>query len=242
MRKCIFSVLLACTLLAEGCSHSDIRPFEQIRGAVSRLLSYPGYTVSDEKILNGAGDLAAVAVIMTVSIEDLQSHSKTKKILQILSLAFEAPQQIRDSNRRPTAAMLLLDHIEKAYCGKEKCNEIENVRFEIQHNTSTGKPLEYVSLESEPPVDWEHMQWVASILNATVDIKQGMTRKDLLRVFTAEGGISMRTQQTYVLKACPYIHVDVEFSPVQNTGAIEGHGSDRITKISKPYLDGMHMD
>jgi hypothetical protein len=42
-----------------------------------------------------------------------------------------------------------------------------------------------------------------------------MTREDLLRVFITEGGLSTRTQQTYVLKVCPYIHVDVEFSPTK---------------------------
>jgi hypothetical protein len=48
--------------------------------------------------------------------------------------------------------------MEKAYCGQEECNEVENLRFEIQHNASTGKPLEYVSLEGAPPVDWEHTE------------------------------------------------------------------------------------
>ena len=243
MQRCFFPLLLACTALTQGCSHNNIQPLEQVRGAVSRLLSYPGYTVSDKKILNGAGDSAAVAVIMTVSVEDLKSPNKVRKILQVLNLAFEAPQLITESrNRRPTAAMLLLDHIEKTYCSEEKCNEVENVRFEIQHNTLTGKPLEYVSLAGEPPVDLEHTQWVASVLNSTFEVNPGMTREDLLRVFTTESGLSTRTQQTYVLKGCPYIHVDVEFSPVKNLGAIEGTASDKIAKISKPYLDAMHVD
>jgi hypothetical protein len=69
-----------------------------------------------------------------------------------------------------------------------------------------------------------------------------MTREDLLKVFTIEGGISTRTRQTYVLKGCPLIHVDVEFTPVGNPGALEGTASDKIAKISKPYLDGIHVD
>lgn len=190
-----------------------------------------------------AGDMAVVAVIRSISVEDLKSHEKARKVLLILNLAFAAPQLITaGGNRRPTAAMLLLDNMEKAYCDQEECNEVENLRFEIQHNASTGKPPEYVSLEGAPLVDWEHTEWVSSILNATLDIKPGMTREDLLRVFTTEGGLSTRTQQTHVLKVCPYIHVDVEFSPTKNPSAVEGHGSDKITKISKPYLDGAHMD
>lgn len=67
-----------------------------------------------------------------------------------------------------------------------------------------------------------------------------MRREDLLRVFTTEGGLSTRTQQTYVLKGCPYIHVDVEFSPVR--GLLASQRNDKIAKISKPYLDAVHID
>jgi transposase InsO family protein len=56
----------------------------------------------------------------------------------------------------------------------------------------------------------------AANAHSAFEIKPGMTREDVLRVFTTEGGLSFRTQQTYVLKGCPYIHVDVEFSPVRH--------------------------
>jgi hypothetical protein len=58
-----------------------------------------------------------------------------------------------------------------------------------------------------------------------------MTRSDLQLIFTTEGGISTRTQRTYVFKDCPYIKVDVVFS---DTGATEAE--DRIVSISRPYL------
>ena len=63
-------------------------------------------------------------------------------------------------------------------------------------------------------VDTEHTQWVSRVLAWADDIKSGMTRRDLLRVFVTEGGISTRMHRTYVLKQCPYIKVDVEFGPV----------------------------
>jgi hypothetical protein len=108
---------------------------------------------------------------------------------------------------------------------------------------STGRPLENVSLPGEPVVDWEHTQWVGSVLTWTDDIKPGMTRKDLPRVFTVEGGISTRTRRTYVLKRCPYIHVDVEFSPAANwQGYLSQPFDDKILRISKPYLDHLHVD
>jgi hypothetical protein len=64
-------------------------------------------------------------------------------------------------------------------------------------------------------VDWDHTQWVSSVLAWTVDIKPGTPQRDLLRVFSTEGGVSTRTHRTYVLKQCPYIKVDVEFAAVR---------------------------
>jgi hypothetical protein len=101
-----------------------------------RLLSYPAYTGSDEKVLNRAGDMAALAVIRRVSMEDFNSPEKATQILLTLHLAFAAPQLVASStNRRPTAAMLLLDHLSKTKYDREHVNEIENTRSEIQHST-----------------------------------------------------------------------------------------------------------
>ena len=57
-----------------------------------------------------------------------------------------------------------------------------------------------------------------------------MTRSDLLRVFTTEGGLSSRTHRTFVLKECRTIKVDVEFSGSGD------EAEDKITQISRPYL------
>jgi hypothetical protein len=237
-------ILMAYSAFAQKCSNDDFVSFCETKTAVLRLLSYPAYTGSDEKVLNRAGDMAALAVIRSVSMEDLNSPEKARQILLILKLAFAAPQLIAaNTDRRPTAAMLLIDHLCKANCDRGNGGEIENIRNEIQHNTSTGHPGEVVNLAGEPPLDMEHAQWVSSVLRWTYDIKPGMTRKDLLRVYTVEGGLSTRTHRTYVLKGCPGIKVDVEFVPVGNVpdGLIESPNY-QILKLSKPYLDYSHMD
>ncbi len=239
----VMFILMTYAAFAQECSNDDVVSFCETKTAVLRLLSYPAYTGSDEKILNRAGDMAALAVIRSVSMEDFNSPEKARQILLILNLAFAAPQLIAaNTNRRPTAATLLLNHLSKTNY-REHVDEIENIRNEIQHNTSTGHPYEVVTLEGEPPLDMEHIQWVSSVLRWTYDIKPGMTRKDLLRVYTVEGGLSTRTHRTYVLKGCPGIKVDVEFVPVGNAqdGLIESP-NDQILKLSKPYLDYSHMD
>jgi hypothetical protein len=74
-------------------------------------------------------------------------------------------------------------------------------------------------------------------------IQPGMTRSDLLEVFTMEGGLSNRLRQTYVLKGCEIIHVDVTYSPISNeTDHLTELPGDKIDTISKPYLDTFHAD
>jgi len=239
-------VILAmiCSSCARSVASDEPGSFQMIQSAVLRVLHYPSYTAADEKTLNHAGDMAALAVISSLSVEEMKSPEKERQILLVLSLAFEAPQMIANSiDRKPTAALLLLDHLQETNYGGQKVNQIENVRNEVRHNTSTGKPFEFVTLAGEPPIDWEHTQWVSNVLGWTSNVKPGMTRKELMRVYTIEGGLSMRTNRTYVLKGCPEIKVDVEFSAVGPATEPGGESfDDRIVKISKPYLDYGRVD
>jgi hypothetical protein len=87
-------------------------------------------------------------------------------------------------------------------------------------------------------IDLEHTKWVESVMRSIFTIKPGATRKDLLRVFTEEGGLSTRTERTYVYKRCRYIKVDVEFAPVGDLQeGLSEMPADKITTISRPYLD-----
>jgi len=84
------------------------------------------------------------------------------------------------------------------------------------------------------PSETEHMQWLDSVLRLEGMLKPGMTRKDLSKLFTEEGGLSTRTQRTYVYRQCPYIKVDITFAPVQ--AGINEMPEDVIVNISRPYL------
>ena len=63
-------------------------------------------------------------------------------------------------------------------------------------------------------------------------IQPGMTRGDLSKFFTTEGGLYTRRQRRYAERRCPYIKVDVEFEPVG-----EENTADIIAHISKPFLE-----
>ena len=57
----------------------------------------------------------------------------------------------------------------------------------------------------------ERTKWIAKVLRQISAIEPGMSRKDLLKVFRAEGGLSTRTLRTYTHIECPYIKVTVRF-------------------------------
>jgi hypothetical protein len=92
-------------------------------------------------------------------------------------------------------------------------------------------------------------EWIADILKEMQKIKVGMTRADLLKVFTTEGGLSTGLNRTYVYRECSYIKVDVEFEPVGRSArdsdgrvTLVEANEDVIKKISKPYLEWMVVD
>jgi hypothetical protein len=96
-------------------------------------------------------------------------------------------------------------------------------------------------------VDSEHQKWIEHVMRSISSVKAGMTRKDLAKIFQPDGGLSTRSQTRYLYRRCPYIKVDVEFSPAGEPGdaSQEEHyesPDDRIVKISRPYLDNPVAD
>ncbi|MFN2454386.1 MAG: hypothetical protein ABR577_09220 [Pyrinomonadaceae bacterium] len=97
--------------------------------------------------------------------------------------------------------------------------------------------------EQQQPAAPDHIQWVFRSLIQIETVHVGMTREELLKVFTEEGGLSTRFHQTYVYRECPYMKVDVEFAATVNKqDKLTKDLGDKITKISRPYLGGTIMD
>ena len=83
----------------------------------------------------------------------------------------------------------------------------------------------------------EHTAWIAKSLKEMESVKAGMTRGELLKVFKEEGGISTRKWRRYAYRDCRYIKVDVEFEPAGDPNQMNPNSLDKITKISKPFLE-----
>jgi len=84
------------------------------------------------------------------------------------------------------------------------------------------------------------MLWVAKVLRGLDGIHAGMRRKDLAPLLAQQGGLSTRTERTYVSMECPYIKVDVKFRAVGD-GVAESP-EDVVVEVSKAYLERGVMD
>lgn len=84
---------------------------------------------------------------------------------------------------------------------------------------------------------------VGDILKECTSITRGMTRAELLWVFTTEGGLSTAKGRRFVHRRCPYIKVDVEFNLSEpNQSVVDERPTDTISRISQPYLQWSIMD
>ena len=85
-----------------------------------------------------------------------------------------------------------------------------------------------------------HQVWVEQSLRTMNTIKVGMTRRQLMKVFTYPDGLwsVSRTRQTFAYRDCPSFLINVEFKPVGTLKpGMRESADDRITKISKPYIE-----
>jgi hypothetical protein len=80
-------------------------------------------------------------------------------------------------------------------------------------------------------------------------IEPGMTRKQLLEIFTTEGGISTAKQRTFESRDCPYFKVNVTFHRAAGDNVarerpdwLKELDHDVITTISGPFLQFSIMD
>jgi hypothetical protein len=97
-----------------------------------------------------------------------------------------------------------------------------------------------IDAQHEQQIDREHIQWIDRVMRSISAIEPGTRRKDLVPVLNIEGGLSSRSQRTYVYNHCPYIKVDVQFSPVGEK--MDESPNDKIVKVSRPYLEYTHYD
>jgi len=105
------------------------------------------------------------------------------------------------------------------------------------------------NLQGQSACAREHQVWVSHALEKMETVKAGMTRDELLKVFTTEGGLSTGLHRTFISRDCAYFKVDVEFQAVgrpdrdsEGRVTLREDARDIIVKISRPYLQFSIMD
>jgi hypothetical protein len=87
----------------------------------------------------------------------------------------------------------------------------------------------------------DHIVWVGKSLDRMLTIKAGMTRNQLLKIFTPQGGVYSAKERQFVSCDCFYFKVNVTFRRAAVGSQIdEGESNelddDVITSISVPFL------
>jgi hypothetical protein len=238
---------LVVSAFGQGCTTTDSSSALNAAGAVHSILAPPeGVLESEgivEKILPRAGDSAAVAIIKAVSEEDYAKPWKVTRMLLILTKAFTYPDMVQIcADREPKATMLLLAHLQNLAPLRLQA-EINKTRVFVAQHVTPQYPVPLPATGHVDEVNWQATTWIDSVMQSIGTIKPGMTRKDLLKVFTTEGGLSSPQHQRFVLQECPYIKVDVDFAPAlkESDHFIEAP-EDKIVKISRPFLEYSIMD
>jgi hypothetical protein len=104
--------------------------------------------------------------------------------------------------------------------------------------TVAAVSLTLAAFAGDAQFDADLTKKIEKIIQESQKIKVGMTRADLLKLFTTEGGVSNRKWRRYVHRSCPYIKVDVEFQPVgEEKDLLAEKPADKIVKISQPFLE-----
>lgn len=72
-------------------------------------------------------------------------------------------------------------------------------------------------------------------------LKVGDTRRDVEKSWRLDNGVQIRTQAVYTYSKCAYIKIHVDFKGVGSPGLTKSP-EDKVTAISKPYLDDPIQD
>ena len=94
-------------------------------------------------------------------------------------------------------------------------------------------------------VQRERQEWVRRCLKDFEALKPGMTRAEVEKRFPIDGGLQGFSPVRYLHPDCPYFKVDVEFAVQRDPKAqnrVAPTQADKVTKVSKPYLETPFFD
>ncbi|HYX27695.1 MAG TPA: hypothetical protein VE863_03950 [Pyrinomonadaceae bacterium] len=99
------------------------------------------------------------------------------------------------------------------------------------------------SFRGQSADDKASQQWLEQRYTEATSIKPGMSRADLLKLFTEDGGLQSIPAGTYVLRSCQLIKIAVKFDTKYGV-EYKPTPDDKlkIIEVSRPYLERMAVD
>jgi hypothetical protein len=86
----------------------------------------------------------------------------------------------------------------------------------------------------------ERTAWVAKCLTDFQSIKVGMTRGEVEKKLRIDGGLQSFSRVRYIHFECEYFKIDIEFDvkrDEKDQGRAMVSPEDKVTKVSRPYID-----
>jgi hypothetical protein len=92
---------------------SDAGSFQQLKNSVHSVTTMHGYSGWDQKAFSRFGDITSVALLQSLSYEEMTAPETLKDVLLIIRLAFDCPGgcAVVADDRKPKVTFLLLDQL-----------------------------------------------------------------------------------------------------------------------------------
>jgi hypothetical protein len=125
----------------------------------------------------------------------------------------------------------------------------EQDKQEKKVKTETSVSPENTSNILSPPFyqtqDLTQVKWIENCLLSFDAIKPGLTRNHIKNIFPMDGGLQFVSPVRFVHPECAYLKIDVDFEfkrDVTDQGRAIVGKDDKVTNVSKPYIERPHMD
>ncbi|HWY70346.1 MAG TPA: hypothetical protein VNX88_16880 [Terriglobales bacterium] len=118
---------------------SDAGSFQQLKTSVHSVTTMHGYSGWDEKAFSRFGDMTSVALLQSLSYDEMTAPQTLRDVLLIIRLAFDCPAgcAVIADDRKPKVTLLLLDQLHNRTRGPSQSAVDEMKNFVIQHVHST---------------------------------------------------------------------------------------------------------
>ena len=118
---------------------SDAGSFQQLKNSVHSVTNMHGYSGWDEKAFSRFGDMTSVALLQSLSYDEMTAPQTLRDVLLIIRFAFDCPAgcAVVADDRKPKVTLLLLDQLHNRTRGPSQSAVDEMKNFVIQHVHST---------------------------------------------------------------------------------------------------------